>query len=212
MLARKHFSPQSCSRGRVASDPREATRCDDCVHLQEPKRRRGRGSRGEEESQKEAEEKTGEEMLWESSLCCFHTGFLLSLLPFPVPEERLIPLLSHPTILCFVLISPHGLLNVFLLCGGDRDIFVQKQSVRKGHHQGSKVITRWIRMLNDPPVLRSSVSCPFFFVVFSVTSSIRCPSPPSPQGLSVNLLPSFPLLLLWFSVCLLRWWWLSGWG
>lgn len=26
-------------------------------------------------------------MLWESSLCCFHIGFLLSLLPFPVPEE-----------------------------------------------------------------------------------------------------------------------------
>lgn len=52
-------------------------------------------------------------MLWESSLCRFHTGFLLSLLPFPVPEERLIPLLSHPTILSFVFTSPPGLLSAF---------------------------------------------------------------------------------------------------
>lgn len=44
-------------------------------------------------------------MLWESSLCSFHTGFLLSLLMFPVPEERLIPALSRRTTLVFVFAS-----------------------------------------------------------------------------------------------------------
>lgn len=57
--------------------------------------RRGEGEDGREEA------------LWESSLRRFHTGFLLSPLPFPVPEERLVPQLSHlssyPTVPSFVL-------------------------------------------------------------------------------------------------------------
>lgn len=44
-------------------------------------------------------------MLWESSLCSFHTGFLLSPLTFPVPEERLIPC---RTTLAFVFTSRPG--------------------------------------------------------------------------------------------------------
>lgn len=47
---------------------------------------------GEKRSQRRGRKQQGhrgEEMLWESSLCRFHTSFLLSLLPFPVPEELL---------------------------------------------------------------------------------------------------------------------------
>lgn len=69
-----------------------------------------RRARGEEESNKETEkvEKTGEEVLWESSLCRFHAGFLLSLLPFPVPKELLyfFARTSHNSPLCLCL-SPN---------------------------------------------------------------------------------------------------------
>lgn len=84
-----------------------------------------RRSRGEEENNKETEKKTGEELLWESFLCHFHSSFLLSLLPFPIPEEYLIPLLSHPTIL-FVFFSPPGLVNVFLFHRGDCSVSFPK--------------------------------------------------------------------------------------
>lgn len=189
-------------------------------------------------------------MLWESSLCRFHTGFLLSLLPFPVPEERLIPLLSHPTILSFVFISPPGPLNAFLFYRGDRGIsefmcknkWFQSFYVRKPHLEGVDYkMHKYISVVknyftnqmarprrnkcliwfgqtqlnsNTSPLylispLRTSIFPPlplFLCFVFLVTSSIRSPSPSSPQGLSVNLLSGFPLLLLRFSVCFLRWW------
>lgn len=67
-------------------------------------------------SNKETEERRRQEMLWESSLCCFHTGFLLSLLPFPVPEELIYSSThtSHNSPLCVYFPSWSAKYSLFL--------------------------------------------------------------------------------------------------
>lgn len=85
--------------------------------------------RGKKEVRRGEGEDGREETLWESSLCRFHTGFLLSPLPFPVPEERLVPQLftSHNSLLCVVFFSfnrpSRPAERIFILCAGEARYF-----------------------------------------------------------------------------------------
>lgn len=243
------FSHHSCSCGRGASDPREATRCDDCVHLEKLK---GRWEEDPEE-RKQATRKQRRRccgnppsVVFTLASCCHCSHFLsqrnASFLCSHIPQFS--PLCLSPLLVRWMHFYFTGGAKVFrnscvktndfrvsmsgnLLEGVDYkmhkyvkfDLSVVKNSFtnQMARPRRNKCLI-WFGQTqlnsNTSPLYLISPLCTSIFpplplflfcFVFLVTSSVRGPSPSSPQDLSVNLLSGFPLLLLRFSVCFLSW-------